>query len=176
MKFMEIFNELEKVLRVMFILRLTTKRDCFVFFFSFCFLFSPLILKQNRDVAIKRMQLTPQNVDQMATEVGIMRECGKHPHIVQYIDCFMVQVRIIMQNIYFYILIFEHTYTPPLIKNISNKEIQLFFPTKHKTITNKEEKGCLLVVMEYMANGPLTGVFLSSFCFLCSKRKKLTLG
>jgi serine/threonine protein kinase len=47
--------------------------------------------QSNHPVAIKRVQLTPQNVDQIATEVGIMKECI-HPHIVQYIDCFMMQV------------------------------------------------------------------------------------
>ena len=42
-------------------------------------------------VAVKRVQLTPQNVDQMATEVGIMKECV-HPNIVGFIDSYMVQV------------------------------------------------------------------------------------
>eukprot|EP00008_Paramoeba_atlantica_P014822 CAMPEP_0201479212 /NCGR_PEP_ID=MMETSP0151_2-20130828/3923_1 /ASSEMBLY_ACC=CAM_ASM_000257 /TAXON_ID=200890 /ORGANISM="Paramoeba atlantica, Strain 621/1 / CCAP 1560/9" /LENGTH=667 /DNA_ID=CAMNT_0047860585 /DNA_START=87 /DNA_END=2093 /DNA_ORIENTATION=+ len=60
-----------------------------------------------REVAVKRMQITPQNVDQLATEVGILGECESHPHIVQYYESFMIQ-------------------------------------------------GHLLVVMEYMENGPLT--------------------
>jgi len=64
--------------------------------------------QDNKEVAIKRVTLTHQNVDQMATEVGIMIECcNQHPNIVQYLNSFMLQ-------------------------------------------------GNLLVVMEYMANGPLT--------------------
>ena len=50
-------------------------------------------------MAIKKVLLTPQNVDQMANEVGIMKEC-QHPNIVQYMDSFMIKV-------YIYIYIIE---------------------------------------------------------------------
>ena len=41
-------------------------------------------------VAIKRVQLTPKNIDQMATEIGIMQECD-HPNIVNYIASYLVR-------------------------------------------------------------------------------------
>jgi serine/threonine protein kinase len=42
-----------------------------------------------RDVAIKKMPLTPQNAKLLCTEISIMKT-SKHPNIVEYIDAFLV--------------------------------------------------------------------------------------
>jgi serine/threonine protein kinase len=42
-----------------------------------------------REVAIKKMQLTPQNLKLLCTEISIMK-ASKHPNIVEYIDAFLV--------------------------------------------------------------------------------------
>lgn len=45
--------------------------------------------KGNRDVAVKKMQLTPQNTKVLINEVKIMK-ASSHPNIVEFIDCYMV--------------------------------------------------------------------------------------
>lgn len=45
--------------------------------------------RTNAKIAIKKMQLNPQNAKLLITEIGIMRT-SKHPNIVEYIDSFLV--------------------------------------------------------------------------------------
>eukprot|EP01105_Mastigella_eilhardi_P024963 TRINITY_DN6639_c0_g1_i3.p1 TRINITY_DN6639_c0_g1~~TRINITY_DN6639_c0_g1_i3.p1 ORF type:complete len:347 (-),score=86.35 TRINITY_DN6639_c0_g1_i3:693-1733(-) len=46
-----------------------------------------------RNVAIKRMTLTPQNMRLVTTEIAIMKS-SHHPHIVEYIDSYLVKDRL----------------------------------------------------------------------------------
>ncbi|KAH3756463.1 p21-activated protein kinase [Pelomyxa schiedti] len=45
--------------------------------------------KANREVAVKKMQLTPQNTKVIINEVKILK-ASSHPNIVEFIDCYMV--------------------------------------------------------------------------------------
>lgn len=47
----------------------------------------------SRDVAIKKMALTPQNIKMIANEVHIMKT-SKHPNIVEFFECYIVEERL----------------------------------------------------------------------------------
>ena len=50
-------------------------------------------LGSSRDVAIKKMALTPQNMKMIANEVYIIKT-SKHPNIVEFFECYIVEERL----------------------------------------------------------------------------------
>jgi len=47
-------------------------------------------IKTGKQIAIKKMQLNPQNMKLLATEIGIMKD-SKHPNVVDFYDSYIVE-------------------------------------------------------------------------------------
>jgi len=99
--------------------------------------FSATNSRTGMKVAVKKMALNGESLKLLITEISIMKT-SKHPNIVEYVDSYMVEDQLWVNNIFFLLFIC-----------ISSKEAVILVLT-----AVKHQK----VIMEFMSGGCLTEV------------------